>query len=151
MDSTIKSLVAKAWKSEKGDLTPGNHFIDETFLVTVTGTVEKREDEFAAPTVSIPLISALALFWEKAGITRDKALAMLRDALREAMDKEVKEDGHIADRIKDVEKAVATIRQELIAKLPPMRKAGKVIVENLNVEAVPVAEFAVADEALVAA
>jgi hypothetical protein len=35
--------------------------------------------------VSIPLIAALALFWEKAGIVRDHALSMLRDALREAM------------------------------------------------------------------
>lgn len=150
MDSAIKSLVAKSWTHKQADIEPGNHFIDETFLVTVTGMVEKREDDFAAPTVSIPLISALALFWDRAGIARDEALAMLRDALREAMNKEVKEDGHIAERIKDVEKAVKTIRQELIAKLPPMRRAGKVIVENLSVEAMPVADL-VASEALVAA
>ncbi len=69
----------------------------------------------------------------------------------EATDKDVKEDGCIAQRIKDVEKAVKTIRQELIAKLPPMRLVGKVISENLNVEAAPVAEVAVAEDALVAA
>lgn len=151
MENTIKSLIAKSWKKEKTDLVPGRHFIDETFLVPVTGTVEKRDDEFAAPTVSIPLISALALFWEKAGIGRDEALGMLRDALREAMHNEVKEDKHIAKRIDDVGKAVTAIRQELIAKLPPMRRTEKVIVENLNVEAMPVAEVTVTKDELVAA
>ncbi len=68
-----------------------------------------------------------------------------------ATDKDVKEDGSIAQRIKDVEKAVKTIRQELIAKLPPMRLVGKVISENLNMEAAPVAKVAVAADALVAA
>ena len=151
MDNAIKALIAKAWKNEKADIEPGEHFIDETFLVTVCGTVEKRDDEYAASTVSIPIIPALALFWEKAGLARDNALSMLREALREAMDKEVKEDAHIAKRIKDVESAVKAIRQELIAHLPPMRRAGKVIVENLNVEAMPVAEVTVAIDELVAA
>ena len=73
MDATIKSLLTKAWKNETADLAPGRHYIDEEFIVRVTGSVEKLDDELAAPTVSIPLIAALALFWEKAGIVRDKA------------------------------------------------------------------------------
>ena len=56
----------------------------------VTGTVEK-DDEFAAPTVSIPLIPP-RLFWEKCGVTRDYALRMLREAITEAMLDGVKED-----------------------------------------------------------
>lgn len=150
MNNNIKALVAKAWKNESADLQPGTHFIDEEIVLRVTGTVEKRVDEFAAPTVSIPLISALALFWEKSGVTRDKALAMLREALHEAMEMNVKEDRHIAGRIKDVENAISTIRQELIAKLPPMRREGKVIVENLNVEVMPVGDL-VGAETLMAA
>ncbi len=138
MLNTLKSLVSKSWKSNKPDLEPGRHFIDEEFVVRVSGTVEKRPDELAAPTVSIPLIPALALFWEKAGISRGPALAMLRDALREAMDKGSKEDPEIHARMKDVEAAMKAIRKDLISELPPMKRAGKVLVNDLNVELVPV-------------
>jgi hypothetical protein len=137
-DDTIKSLLAKTWKNEAADLAPGKHFIDEEFVVRVNGTVTKKEDDFAAPTVSIPLIAVLALFWEKCGVTRDAALAMLRDALREAMNADVKEDQQIKERIKDVEKAVKAIKQEIIADLPKMRRAGKLLVGDLDVEMIPV-------------
>jgi len=138
MLNTIRSLISKSWKSSKPDLNPGTHYFDEEFVVRVQGTVEKRPDELAAPTVSIPLIPALALFWEKAGIARGPALAMLRDALREAMDKGSKEDPEIHARMKDVEAAMKAIRKDLISELPPMKRAGKVLVNDLNVELVPV-------------
>src|SRR5271166_3307844 len=67
-DENIKGLLAKAWKDEALDLEPGRHYCDEVLSVRVTGTIEKKEDEFAAPTVSIPLIPTLALFWEKCGV-----------------------------------------------------------------------------------
>ena len=66
-----KALLAKAWKNEDADLLPGRQYVDEEFVVRVTGSVEKLDDEMVAPTVSIPLITALALFWEKSGIVRD--------------------------------------------------------------------------------
>ena len=87
------------------DLEPGRHYCDEVLTVRVTGTVEKGHDEFVAPTVSIPLIPTLALFWEKCGITRDHALRMLREAITEAMLDGVKDDGHIQSHVKDVEAA----------------------------------------------
>ena len=61
MESTIKSLIAKAWKNEQVDLAVGTQFIDETITVRIHGFVQKLEDESAAPTISIPLISTLAL------------------------------------------------------------------------------------------
>jgi len=117
MLNTIKSLVAKSWKNSKATLKHGTHYIDEEFVVRVQGSVEKLPDELAAPTVdsSVPLIPALALFWEKSGIARDSALAMLRDALQEAMQKGVKEDPNIQSRMEDIEAAMKAIRQELIA------------------------------------
>jgi hypothetical protein len=137
-NETIKALLAKTWKNESADLAPGKHYFDEEFTVRVNGTVTKKPDDFAAPTVSIPLIAVLALFWEKAGIVRDHALAMLRDALREAMTADVKEDAQIKERIKDVDAAVKAVRKELIAELPKMRRAGKLLVGDLDVEMVPV-------------
>ena len=124
-DENIKGLLAKAWKDEALDLEPGRYFCDEVLTVRVTGTVEKKDDEFAAPTVSIPLIPTLALFWEKCGVTRDYALRMLREAITEAMLDGVKEDDHIQSHIKDVEAAIKAVRTDLIDGLPKMRGPAK--------------------------
>lgn len=139
MLNTIKSLVSKSWKNNKPDLEPGKHFIDEQFLVRLHGTVEKLDDELAAPTVSIPLIPALAFLFDRLGMDRDEALVVLRDALKQAMNKDEKEDAAIAARMSDVNEAVKAVRKDLIGQLPPMRRAGKVITNDLQVELVPVA------------
>ena len=76
MNAVAKTLLSKSWKNEDADLPAGRHYIDEEFIVRISGNVEKLEDELVAPTVSIPLIPALALFWDKAGIARDQALTM---------------------------------------------------------------------------
>jgi hypothetical protein len=144
MQNTIKSLVAKSWKNAEADLEPGRHFIDEEFVVRVHGSVEKLDDEIAIPTVSIPLITTLAYFWDRLGVDRDQALAVLREALHEAMTKDVKEDAAIKRRIDDVQQAVATIRKELIADLPPLHRAGKVITSDLTVELVPAGALSLA-------
>src|SRR5689334_6423070 len=98
MNATIKSLLSKAWKNEDADLPLGRNYIDEEIVVRITGRVEKIDDELVAPNVSIPLIPALALFWEMCGIVRDKALVMLRESLQEAMTEKVKEDRSIKAR-----------------------------------------------------
>jgi acyl carrier protein phosphodiesterase len=138
-----KALLAKSWKNEDADLAPGRHCVEEEFVVRITGTVEKCDDEISAPTVSIPLIAVLALFWEKCGIVREHALNMLRQALQEAMTAKVKEDKHIKDRIKDVDEAVKAIRQDLIASLPEMHREGKLLVDGLQVEVLPMEPAAV--------
>ena len=135
----VKALLVKSWKNEDADLAPGCHRIDEEFVVRLSGTVEKLDDEVVAPTVSIPLIAALALFWEKAGIVRERALAMLREALQEAMTAKIKEDASITQRIKDIDAAVKAIRSDLIAGLPKMHREGKLLLDGLQVEIMPVA------------
>ncbi len=67
MNPTLRSLVAKKWKDETADLAVGRHRIDEQIVLRIKGTVEKFEDQMVAPTVSIPLVPTLALFWEKCG------------------------------------------------------------------------------------
>ena len=140
MLNQIKSLLAKKWKNETVNLKVGRHVVDEVLIVRVTGSVEKREDQLVVPTVSIPLLPTLALFWEKAGIARDDALAMLRDALTEAMDDGVKEDANIQKRIEDVNSAVKAVRKDLISKLPKMHRNGKLITDDLHVEVLSVLE-----------
>ena len=133
MNDNLKGLIAKAWKDEAIDLEPGRYFCDEVLTVRVSGTIEKKDDEFAAPTVSIPLIPTIALFWEKCGITRDHALRMLREAITEAMLDGVKEDANIESHIKDVDAAIKAVRNDLINQLPKMRRTGKVITKDLTV------------------
>lgn len=130
----IKALVAKAWKSESVELEPGRHLVDEVIVVRVRGSVEKKEDQLVTPTVSIPLLPTLALFWEKSGIARDEALAMLREALVEAMSEGTKEDTHIQERIDDLQAAVKAVRTDLISKLPKMPRTGKLLTDDLEID-----------------
>jgi hypothetical protein len=138
MDSTTKALLTKAWKNEEIDLGVGRHYFDEQFVVRVSGSVEKHEDQLVAPTVSIPLVTTLALFFDKCGVTRDHALSMLREAITEAMDDGVNEDAKIKQRIGDVEKAIKAVKDELIAKLPKMKRSGRVVTKDLEVTVTPV-------------
>lgn len=142
MNETIKALLAKKWKDEEADLTPGTHYIDEEFVVRVSGTVEKEEDQYITPTISVPLISVLALFWERVGIGKDEAMALLREAITEAMDAGVGEDSHIKSRIDDVNAAIKAVREDLLAELPKMPRAGRTITKGLQITVSPLAAAA---------
>jgi len=137
MENTIKALIAKAWKNENADLPPGKHRFEEEFIVYISGTVEKHDDQLVTPTVSIPLISVLALFWEKSGIARDEAMTLLREAITEAMQDGVNEDRHIKRRIDDVNAAITAVRKELIDQLPKMKRSGKIVTKDLEVSLLP--------------
>jgi hypothetical protein len=137
MLDTIKGLLGKIFKDEQVDLAVGRHYFDDTIVVRVHGSVEKHDDQLVAPTVSIPLVTTLALFWEKAGIEKDKALALLREAISEAMDDGVDENANIKARIDDVTAAITAVRKELIDKLPKMHRAGKVVTKDLVVTVLP--------------
>ena len=142
----LKGLLAKAWKNEMLELESGVHNYDDTITIRITGSVQKMDDQFVAPTTSLPTILTLALFWQKCGVTRDHALNMLKEAITEALANGTDKDTEIAARVKDVEKAVDSIKRDLIAKLPKQKRAGRVVTKNLTVEVEPVLEesFAVA-------
>lgn len=134
----IKSLLSKVWGKESADFTVGRHEIDEVLVVRVRGSVERHADQLVSPTVSIPLVSTLALFWEKAGLNRDEALSLLREAITEAMDDRVNEDASIQARIDDVQEAITAIRKDLIDQLPKMKRSGRLDTKNLVVNVTPV-------------
>lgn len=133
MNETVKALLAKAWKDVDANLSPGTHFIDEVLVVRVCGTVERQDDQLVTPTVSVPLISVLALFWEKAGIAQDDAMALLREAITEAMNEDTEKDAEIKSRIDNVTEAIAAVRKDLLAKLPKMERAGRTITKGLQI------------------
>jgi hypothetical protein len=140
MSDNLKGLLAKVWKDQPLDLEVGRHYFDEVMMVRVSGTVEKQGNQLVAPTTSIPLVATLALFWEKAGIARDHALRMLKEAISEAIRDGANKGERIEARIKDVETAVQAVKEELIANLPKAKRAGRVITKDLVIEVLPVHE-----------
>ena len=140
MNPTLRSIVAKKWKDETADLAVGRHRIDEQIVLRIVGTVEKFEDQMVAPTISIPLIPTLALFWEKCGIARHEAMSILKEAITEAMQAGVQENQKIKAQIDDVETAIQAVRKNLIAHLPKMARAGRVVTKDLTVTAYVFAE-----------
>ena len=134
MLANTKALLAKSWKNEAADLPVGKHEVNETLIVRVRGQVERHDSQMIAPTVSIPLVSVLAYFWERAGIERDAAMSMLREAITEAMQENRKEDAAVLKRIEDVESAIKAVKTDLIATLPKMARAGRLDTKNLSID-----------------
>ena len=102
MDSTTKALIVKKFKDADLDLDIGRHWVDETVVIRVSGTVERHEDQWIAPTISIPLIPTIAFFWERLGVEKKAAMSVLRDAITEAMRAETNESPGIKSKIDDV-------------------------------------------------
>lgn len=133
MDSSIKALIVKKFKDAEADLDVGRHYIDETVVSRVSGTVERHEDQWIAPTISIPLIPTIAFFWEKLGVKTNAAMSVLRDAITEAIQAQTNESPSIKSKMDDVAEAVAADRRDLISELPKMRRAGRTDVNDLKV------------------
>jgi hypothetical protein len=140
MCDNVKGLIAKVWKDEPLELATGRHYFDEVLTVRISGTVEKQADQLVAPTTSIPLITVLALFWQRCGVTREHAMQALRESLSEAMKEGLDKDERIKSQIKDCEAAVQAVKEELLAKLPKAKRAGRVITKDLQIEVLPVHE-----------
>jgi hypothetical protein len=85
MENTLQALMVKKFKDAEMNLDVGRHWVDETVVIQVSGTVERHEDQWIAPTISIPLIPTIAFFWERLGIQKDTAMGVLREAITEAM------------------------------------------------------------------
>jgi hypothetical protein len=133
MDSTLKALIVKKFKDSELELDIGRHSIDETVVLRVSGSVERHEDQWILPTVSIPLIPVIAFFWERLGVERDPAMSVLREAIAEAMRAKLNESPSIKSKMDDVAEAVAAVKRDLIGELPKMRRAGRTDVSDLAV------------------
>ncbi|MHB8971246.1 MAG: hypothetical protein ACYC4N_12435 [Pirellulaceae bacterium] len=140
MDANLMALIGKALKDDELFLKPGRYEYDEVVTLHVSGSVRKENDTLCSPTVSIPLIATLALFWEKSGITQDHALRMLKEAITEALSAGKDTSEEIQSRIKHVEKAIQVVRENLLEELPKVRKNGRLITKDLRVELLPVQE-----------
>jgi hypothetical protein len=133
MDSTLQALIVRKFKDAQADLDIGRHWIDETVVLRVSGSVELHEDQWILPTISIPLIPAIAFFWERLGVEKDAAMSILREAIAEAMRAKTDESPSIKSKMDDVAEAVAAVKWDLIGELPKMRRSGRTDVSDLKV------------------
>lgn len=133
METTLKALIVKKFKDAEMDLDVGRHWVDETVVIRVSGTVERHEDQWIAPTISIPLIPTIAFFWERLGVEKDAAMSVLRDAITEAMRAKTDESPSIKSKMDEVAEALAAVKRDLIGELPKMRRAGRTDVADLRV------------------
>ena len=133
MDNNVRALIVKKFKDSELELGVGRHNVDETFVVRVVGSVERHEDQWIAPTISIPLIPVVAFLWERLGVERDTAMTILRDAITEAMQSKTNESPSIKSRMDEVAEAVAAVKRDLIGVLPKMRRTGRTDVSDLRV------------------
>jgi hypothetical protein len=133
MDSSIKARIVKKFKDTDLNLDVGRHFIDETVVVRISGTVECHEDQWILPTVSIPLIPVVAFPWERLGVERKEAIGVLRDAITKAMRERINESPSIRSKMDDVAEAFAAVKRDLFGELPKMRRTGRTDVSDLAV------------------
>lgn len=119
------SLKADAIKAAKGALAAGKHTVD--FTVRISGVLTKGEDEDnVTPTVTTPWLTVLALFVHRSGMQRDAAMNLILGAMTDAMENRSKEDEENLMSVSGVAEARELYATEVLAKLPKMRKNGKV-------------------------
>jgi hypothetical protein len=123
----VKDTAAKAARKE---LTIGTHQVDFTCRVHGALTVNPQEDYI--PTVHIPLITTIAYFIRRCGITRDAALSALMDAMTDAIKTAQPGAEEIEPIIaKDME-AIGEMMQkveEALGTLPKVKRNGKILTD----------------------
>ncbi len=139
LEIALGEALAKKSKAAKPRLAQGSEeTIDETVTLRVRGTVSKGKDTDYTPTVDIPIKLALALVLEKAGYgrqgQRENAIALLTEAMSEALQQGDEPSEAIAERIKDIDKAMGLVQSSL-SDLPLKTRNGAVKV-NVTVDEV---------------
>ena len=124
MNDAILVALSKLLNNNAPVLAPGTYPVNGEVTLRVQGVVTKGEDSEYTPTVDIPLIPTLALVLEKSGITRERSIALLTEAMQEALALGQRAQGAVCDRITDIETALARVR-EVTDALPKKLRAGQ--------------------------
>jgi len=138
--AALAKVFTKKAEEARKELEVGTHTVEAQVVVSLTGTVEVKEDLEYTPTTSIPHKATMALFMRYAGITGPVAMKALVQALTEAMEigqlgKKAKEARLAAIlELADLDAAEAVVRAGLGA-LPKATRNGAV---TTKVQAGPV-------------
>ena len=119
----IEKAASKTAKAEnaRDKLTPGTYSVET--VVKVSGTLTVAPDTERVPTVSIPLLPALALALRYAGVTGNAARDAILRGVREAL-----ENGQAAADLlpEGLESEVAALKKSIAAELPKTPVKGAV-------------------------
>ena len=124
MNDAILVAVSKLLGNNAPVLAPGTYPVNGEVTLRVNGIVTKGEDTEYTPTVDIPLIPTLALVLEKSGITRERSIALLTEAMQESLALGQQAHDSVCDRITDIETAIERVRQVTDA-LPKKTRTGQ--------------------------
>jgi hypothetical protein len=127
----LSKLIEKEAKLARPNVDAGEYEIDTTVHLRVFGTLDVAEDEEYAPTVKIPWKITLALFLRYAGVTRERAMESLVQAMQESL-KTGANAAELVAAMADLEEAEALVQAGL-DELPKETRAGKVSVKELEV------------------
>ena len=125
--TALNAVLAKLAKAS-GPIAPGSYNVDETVTVRVAGTVEKADDEVYCPTIAIPVKAVLGTLLPRLGATREAGMAVLVEAMTEAVNLDMKGDTTLKARMKDVDAAMEQV-QSVLDALPPKTRTGKTFVD----------------------
>ena len=126
--TALSAVLAKLVKSN-GPLSVGTHTVDETVTIRVSGSVVKSEDEDYKPTISVPVKALAACLLSRMGATRESSIALLSEAITDALASGFKADETIRDRLKDVDEAFRLVNDRVLDTLPLQTRTGKTRVD----------------------
>lgn len=121
--SAIEALAISKANIKADRPETGKHEVD--FTVRIQGGVSILDDTERTPTVSIPMKEVLAIFIQRSGVTRAASVKLLKEAMTEALKKDVKGAGAI-DAAVDIDQASKDIVEEVAASLPKTPVKGRV-------------------------
>ncbi|MBD3262025.1 MAG: hypothetical protein GF334_10245 [Candidatus Altiarchaeales archaeon] len=134
--TALAKTLDKQAKEARDSLEPGEYPISGQVTLNVDGVVKVFENHKYRPTTSIPLKTALALFFRYTGMTGQNAMNALVRAMKEALEiealpnKEKKTAKEAIRELADLDKAEATVRAGL-TQLPLQDRRGKVMVKAI--------------------
>lgn len=126
LKAMIKAMQDELKNRTEDKLTVGTHIVCQNLNLDLNGTVEVNPDEMYTPTTHIPQKAAFALFVRYSGITADRALDALCQAMTEAHNLGKDADDLVAE-VADLKKAEKKVK-EMLGKLPKEKRDGKVFV-----------------------
>jgi hypothetical protein len=127
----LSKLLEKQAKLARPDVEAGEHDLDATVTLHVSGTLSVGDDTMATPSHKIPWKVAFALFLQHAGITRERAMDGLVYAMQAAL--ELDEDAaELVQSLADLEAAEELVQAGL-DELPKEPRKGAVSAKALDV------------------
>ena len=122
----LSETLKKEAKKNRPKVHAGVYQISGRIELGIKGEIEVLPDEQYVPTTSIPLIATIALFAEKAGITRESTKRLFIEALKEAQQTKVQAEGPIAERCRDIEAGIKFVKG-ITGSMELENRIGKVI------------------------